>query len=152
MRIEHLFLSLIALFLSFCLISCGLFVWIFPDVLLDLRTIGIVFVSAGAVLFLVFFLMMRRRYLLLKMGGVSVHEKLVRRFAKDSLQELFPNQSVDCDVIFHKKGKIELLANIPYLSDEKREEKLEEIEARLSADFLKYCGCRDPFVFNVSFF
>ncbi|MCC5831909.1 MAG: hypothetical protein JJU12_02575 [Chlamydiales bacterium] len=152
MRIEHIVLSLIALFLSFCLIACGLLVLIFPEVTFDLRKVGIFCLSGGLLLLLVFALMMRRRYLLLKMGGAAVHEKLIRHFAKEAVQNLFPSQSVDCDVILHKKGKIEILANLPYLSDIRREEKLKEIEVKLSADLLKYCGCKDPFIFNVSFF
>ncbi len=151
MRIEHLFLSLFALLLSFCLLFCGLFLLIFPEVVLDLRVIGAVFLSAGVLLLPIFTLASRRRYLLLKMGGVSIHEKLVRHFAKEALCALFPGQAVDCDVILHKKGKVEILAAIPYLSKERRDQKLEEIETKLSADLLKYCGCNGTFIFNVSF-
>ncbi len=151
MRIEHLLFSLIALLLSFLFVFCGLFLLLFPDAVLNLKAIGITMLSLGVFLLLFFPLLVRRRYLLLKMGGVAIHERLVRHFAKESLQALFPNHTIDCDVILHKKGKVEILATIPYLSEMRREQKLEEIETHLSASLLKYCGCKDPFIFNVSF-
>jgi len=151
MRTEHLLISLIALLLSFLLLTGGVLLLIFPDAALDLQTIGIICMGVGALLLLVFSLASRRRYLLLKMGGVAIHERLVHHFAKETLEELFPKHHIDCDVILHKKGKVEILANIPYLSDERREQKLQEIETRLSAALLKYCGCKGSFIFNVSF-
>lgn len=151
MRTEHLFFSLAGLLLSFILIGGGLFFILFPHVIFDLRSVGIFSVSLGVFLLLIFFLLSRRRYLLLKMGGVEINEKLLCRFAQDTLQNLFPLHSVECDLILHKKGKIEILAHIPYLSEERREEKLEEIESALSVALLKYCGWKGSFIFNVSF-
>lgn len=151
MRTEHLLISLGALLISFFLIACGLFLLIFPEATFDFRTIGIASMSMGALLLLVFFLTSRRRYLLIKMGGVAIHERVVQHCAKEALQGLFPKQAIECDVIIMRKGKVEILANIPYLSEEKREQKLQEIETVLGATLLKYCGCKGSFIFNVSF-
>lgn len=151
MRIEQLLYSLVALLLSFFLLASGLLLLMYPDTVLNVRAIGIGSISIAVLLLLIFFFTSRRRYLLLKMGGVSVHERVVQHFAKQTLQELFPYQKIDCDVILHKKGKVEILANIPYLSDVRREQKLREMETQLSATLLKYCGCEDAFILNVSF-
>ncbi len=152
MRAEQLLLSLVALLLSFSLLAGGLFLVLFPEAHLYLRVVGGLSLGIGALLLLLFYLTSRRRYLLIKMGGVAIHERLIRHYAQETLEELFPScETIDCDVIVHKKGKVEFLARIPYLSDTKRAERLEEIETKLSALLVKYCGCKGPFIFNVSF-
>lgn len=146
MRIEHLLLSFAALLLGALLIGGGLFFLLTPVTTLDFATMGWISTVCGVLLFLLFSIFMRRRYLLIEMGGVAIHEKLVRYFAKEALQELYPGILIDCDVILHRKGKIEILANIPSLT----EEQLEAIETHLSAVLLKYCGYKEAFLFNVN--
>ncbi|MEZ5315570.1 MAG: hypothetical protein R3E91_05130 [Chlamydiales bacterium] len=150
MRIERILISLTALFLSCFLIVFGFLLWAFPEILIDLESVGVFFLSLGFLLLLLFLFLMRRRYLLLKMGGVSIDERLVVHFVKEVLKELFPKSKVDCDVILHKHQKMEILANIPYLSEESCEPQLEEIETRLSAELLKHFGLNYAFIFNLN--
>jgi len=151
MRTEHLLISLAALVLSFLLCGVGFFLFFFPEAIVNVRLWGLIFFSFGVALLATFSLLTRRRYLLIKMGGVSIHEKLLRHFASETLRELFPHHKIACDVTVHRKGRVEIMAQIPYLSEERQEQKLEEIEQALSAAFLKYCGWKEPFIFNVSF-
>lgn len=151
MRTEHLVFSLCALLFCTFLIGCGLFFLFITEPLLNPRMLGLFFCCSGAFLLLIFFFLSKRRFLLLQMGGVSVHECVLRAFAYQTLQELFPSSEVACEVIIHKKRKVEILANIPYLSEKNREHKLREIETHLTTALLKQCGWKEPFIFNVSF-
>ncbi len=147
MRTEHLLVWLTALLLSFALIAFGALFLLNPDNVLDRDTIGIVSISCGLFFLILVFFSSRRRYLLFKMGGLAIHERVLNHYVQQELKTFFPNKIVDCDVIVHRKGKVEILANIPYLS----EEKLEEMETSVAASLSKYCGYKGPFLFNVSF-
>lgn len=146
MRTEHLLLSLITLILGFLLIGGGLFFLLAPTMTLDFAKIGWISMGCGVLFLLLFSLFMQRRYLLIEMGGLEIHEKVVRHFAKETLEELFPGVSIDCDIIIHRKGKVEILANLPSLTNER----LDEVETHLSATLLRYCGYKEAFLFNVN--
>lgn len=93
----------------------------------------------------------RRRYFLFAMGTVSVQDRLIAYYAKESLQSLFPGQAVECDVIVKRKKKIEILANIPLVAEEKQESTLREVEQALISMLHKYCQYEREFILNVSF-
>ena len=146
MRIERHLISVVALFLALLLIAGGVCLLFFPEIQLNYRAVGTVALGCGALLLCFFYLTFRRRYYLVKMGGAAIHDSLLAHYAREVLQEVFPHRELDCDVIVHKKS-IEILANIPYLSDER----LKSVETLLAATLLKYCGYKGQFIFNVSF-
>ncbi|MCH9627462.1 MAG: hypothetical protein S4CHLAM2_11020 [Chlamydiales bacterium] len=146
MRAEHLLITVSALLLSFFLYGLGIVL-----VVLHLHIWGLSAFVFGTLFLVLFYLASRRRYLLIQMGSVAIGERVIQKFAGDALQGLFPSQAIACEAIVHRKGKIEILATIPYLSEQRREQKLEEIETALSATFLKHCGWKGSFIFNVSF-
>ncbi len=146
MRAEHLLITVSALLLSFFLYGIGTLLIAF-----ELLAWGLVSFLFGTLFLFLFYLVSRRRYMLIRMGSVAIDEKVIRQFAEDALQGLFPNQKIACEAIVHTKGKIEILADIPYLSEQRREQKLEEIETALCTTLLKHCGWKGTFIFNVSF-
>ena len=165
MRTEHLLISLVGLCLAFLMLFGGIFLFFSPYVPLFERTLHSLFFQHlmgvsyfGLALFFlgVMFLSMlvwlnRRRYLLLKMGTVSVEDRLIAHFAKTSLQTLFPDQPIECDVIVKKKKKLEILANVPFVQEEDQERTFKEIERVLVSVLQKQCQYDRDFTLNVNF-
>lgn len=163
MRSEHLLFSLIGLVFCALLFAIGCFFFLIPYVptvevifknLINGETPLISNVGIACMLFSVFILscfalLSRRRYLLVRMGGVSIHQRVVREIATLSLAEIFPESFIECEALIKRKGKIEILANVGDLA-ENREIKLETIERTLAAAFLK-CGIDKEFLLNVRF-
>ncbi len=160
MRAEHLLISLTGLFFCFIMVFAGIFLFFAPNIpnfaenldrhLTAISRMGLALFLLGA-LFLTFLLMLnKRRYLLLKMGGVSIEDSLIAHFAKESLQPLFPNKLIDCDCVI-KRNHIEILANLPFVDLESREETLIECEKRLKVVLQRQCQYDKEFIYNVSF-
>ena len=165
MKSAHLFVSLIGLFLGFFLIFAGIFLFAAPYIpalssalrslvinhLESLSTFGLILLFMGALTLTLLMLLNRRRYFLLKMGGVSVEDSLISHFAQESVQKFFPDQTVECDVIVKRGGKLEILANIPHLPEETKSQTLHAIEKELTVLLLKQCQYTRDFTLNLSF-
>jgi hypothetical protein len=165
MRTEHLLISLVGLLLGFILLFVGVFLFFVPyfesflQILKQLIThhlaeisyLGSAIFFLGIVLLFLLLWLNRRRYLLIKMGTVSLQDRLIAYYAKESLQNLFPGQAVDCDVIVKRKKKVEILANLPFVEEENQENTLKEIEKELVAILHKQCQYDREFILNVSF-
>lgn len=105
----------------------------------------------GCLLLTLFFFLSRRRYILIQMGGTSVQDRVIAHFARKCLQSLFPSQKVACDVVIHRKGKIEILAAIPPIAEGEEERTFNDIEAALSVVLAENCGIKAPFLLNLSY-
>lgn len=144
MRLEHILISLMALVIGFGLIALG--VWLF----LNASPFGFTFLILGGTLLLLFSFLSRRRYVLIQMGGAAIQDRVIAHFATKCLQNLFPSQKITCDVVVHRKGKIEIRATLPTIDENEREETFLEIETKLAIMLAENCGIKDPFLFNVS--
>lgn len=165
MRTEHLFLSLLGLAVGFMLVFAGFLLFLPPFIpfyakflqaLVEQHLTGISYFGLSlfflGVLFLTLFnLLNQRRYLLIKMGGFTVKDRVVAHFAKETLEKLFPGQGVDCSVIIRNKRRIEILANIPHVEEKDRESTLQGIENALADVLQKQFHYDHEFLFNVSF-
>ncbi len=165
MKRQHLLISLLGLLLGFLMICGGLFLFLIrylPNLELAIRALilnhqerlsyfGLCLFLSGLLFLAALFRLSRRRYFLLKMGGVSIEDRVLAHFAEESLQKFFPGQSVACEVFGRAQGKIEIMANIPPLSESSREHILNEIERVLVLTLKKQCQYDGEFVFNVSF-
>ncbi|NGX61569.1 MAG: hypothetical protein K940chlam9_01056 [Chlamydiae bacterium] len=149
-RKEQLFLSLVALLMGFSLLFGGIFCLLFPAFVIDkLALVGGICLGAGTLLLILFTFLSRRRYFLLKMGEVAIHEALITEYAKTCLDEIFPNRKGRCEVVVRRDQTVEILAKLPYLSEEGMEKSLEEVEKKLTTALQKNCGYTRPFIFNV---
>lgn len=165
MRSDKLVVALVGLLLGMTLVFLGVFLLLTPFIpifahatvelivshLRIVSLVGLFFFCMG-----VFFLMLcaflsRRRYLLLQMGGAAVEDCLIQQLAKQGLVKLFPNQPITCDVVIHKRQKVEIFANIPYVSEEKQKQTFEQIEAHLTTVLRRQCQLKKEFIFNVGF-
>ncbi|MFN0064610.1 MAG: hypothetical protein ACKVOH_00050 [Chlamydiales bacterium] len=165
MRIESIVISMISLLLGGILLLLGTFFVAAPyyplfchkmSLLLAepgrvVVEIGVVFLLLSLLLLTAFYGLNKRRYLLIRMGECAIHENVLSELAKRSLAEIFPAQDVFCDVIVKRKGRVEILANIPYVRKENQKETLQQIEAKLSKTMASQCGFYKEFLFNVSF-
>lgn len=163
MRSEQLLISLLGLLLGFVLIFLGGVLFFIPSLSLqELSQVALHFkipliylpffpVIVGTLILAACFRLNRRRYLLCKMGGFSVEDRLVAYFIEEKLQQMFPGKKVECDVLIKGKEKVEILANIPYVSEKNRQEIFEKIEVLLSALLRKQCHFQKDFIFNVGF-
>lgn len=165
MRTEHLLSSLLGLCLCFLMLLVGIFLFLIPYLpgcaealrilvvhhMHGISFCGLALSASGAVILVFLVWLNRRRYLLLKMGGVSVGDRLLAHYAKESLQTLFPGKLIDCDVVVRRKKKIEIMVNLPFVAEQKQERTLADIEERLSALLLKQCQYDRSFILNVSF-
>jgi|GEM_PF-6086226 len=165
MKKQQLLNSLVGLLLGFFMLASGAFFFLTRYVLsfeLALRSLvlnhlhalsnsGLIVFFCGCLFLFLLARLNRRTYLLLKMGGVSVEDRLIAHFAQKNLQKFFPDQLVECEVVARAKGKIEILANLPYLANHKKEHILTEIERVLVSTLRKQCQYEKDFLFNVSF-
>lgn len=154
-----------AIFLTALLITAGTALFLMPYIpmfskkiilLLDsnalfLSRIGLSFIFLGLLFAVCIYLFSKRRYLLIKMGGFSIQDSVINEIVKDSIQNLFPSQNFVCDVFVRKKSKVEILADLPYVSFEKQESILKDIESKVKNSLAKICGFDREFLLNVSF-
>lgn len=165
MKTQHLLISLVGLLLGFVMVCGGIFIFLVrfvPAIELSLRSLilhhlaglsycGLALLFCGVLFLTALARLSRRRYFLLKMGGVSVEDRLLAHFAEESLQKFFPDQAVACEVLSRAHGKIEIMANIPYLAEKRRDHILSEIERILILTLRKQCQYERDFILNVSF-
>lgn len=103
------------------------------------------------VLTLCFMQLCRRRYLLVKMGGMEIQDKVLAQVAHKSIASFFPGMEVSCSARIYRKKKVEIVANLPYVTFEEQEQMLTNIEQKLANTFAHQCGLTREFLFNVSF-
>lgn len=155
MKTRDIVISLIGLLISFLLMGGGFFFLLpslHPILSSFLSTIGLGMMGVGFILLVSLYTLSRRRYLLIRMGGVSVHRQIIGLLLQEKLHELFPEKEVQCEVEIHKKGKVEVFAKIPYFLDEhERERKLHNLELVLTRTLAKEFDMEKEFIFNVSF-
>lgn len=165
MKRQHLLISLVGLLLGFVLVCFGIFLFLsryvvsveltlhalFFNHLKGLSYCGLALLTTGLVFLVALARLNRRQYFLLKMGGVSIEDRLLTHFAQESLQKFFPDQSIDCEVLARTNGKIEILANLPHLAEQQRDHILSEMERVLVLTLRKQCQYTRDFIFNVSF-
>ena len=165
MKHQHLLISLMGLLLGFVMVCSGIFLFLaryVPVIELAIRSLffnhltglsycGLVLFFCGVLFLIAIARLSRRRYFLLKMGGVSMEDRLLAHFAQESIQKFFPDKSIACEVVARTSGKIEIMANLPFLAEEQREHILTEIERVLVLTLRKQCQYDQSFIFNVSF-
>ncbi len=104
--------------------------------------IGATLLIVGALLLFTFYRMCRPSRLLLKMGGayqLKVESSVIQQLVEKELK-------MECKINILRKGTIEILADMPYLS----EEHLEKIEEDLTLLFVRELGYPREFILNVT--
>ncbi len=167
MRASAIFLSLSGLLFSFFLLFAGIFFLLlpcFPQAWMAYRaalsdtffvsSCGLFLIGLGALLLIALAMMHRRRYLLVKMGGsrrLLIKSDVFQKIALKCLQETFPHQKVDCDVIIKRRKEVCVIADLPFVVVEQRGAILEQIEEGLEQAFANLCGYTKEFLLNVQF-
>ncbi len=106
---------------------------------------GLVFMFTGLIFLTLLYFLSRRRYLRLRVEGVSIDKRAIEQVVDRALQPIFPGTVVATDVIVRGKRKLEILADIPYPS----EEKMTVIENTLKESLSTQLGYHDGFTFNI---
>ncbi len=142
---SKLLFSLVALLFSFFVIAIGLVLLFLPHLGRVIQSyssgIGSTLLVVGVLLLFAFYKMCRPSRLLLRMGGayqLKVENSVIQQLVEKELK-------VECKINILKKGTIEILADMPYLS----EERLEKIEEDLTLLFVRELGYPREFVLNV---
>lgn len=156
MRIEHIFLTLLALLLGFTLILTGGFLLLaqFDSTVkhfltqIDLYSLGMGLLGFGVLWLALFAWFSRRRTIKILMGGCQMHEKIYKEVVLQTLRPLFPNDSIDCEVVICRKGKLEIFAALPHFLED--EEKAQEVESSLVSNLFK-CGYDREFLLTLQY-
>jgi hypothetical protein len=165
MRFEHTLISLLGLICCFFLVAFGIFLFsiaLSPHLNLGLRTLlsqnprallpaASGFMVVGLCCFLLFAWLNRRRYLHLKMRGISIAEGAVTHLTLNCLQSFFPGQKIECTVRIKWNQQLEILACLPKLEEAQEEETLVAIEEALAQVLQKHCLYIKDFFLTVSF-
>jgi uncharacterized membrane protein len=164
-RFETVVTSLLSLLLGFFLLFLGICFFVAPaypdaagrlltDIVLNSKkayTIGVVLIGFSLILWSICASLTRRKYTLIRMGGFSLSARALQQVAQKALHAVFEEDDTHCVVQVSTFGKVELIAAVPYLEEELREDKLEQLENTLVAAFSSQCGFEKPFVLNVTF-
>lgn len=167
MRGSQYFFLTIAFLLSLTLFGLGILFLLLPHApyfhqqlitflqdRMDLFTwIGLGVFALGCLLFSVFYAMNRPGYLLIEMGPypIFIDNEAIATLVKKELEQLYPGKRLHCEVILRKKDKVEILTDLPAIEVEDLEERLNQIEKKLTSMLSTTCGYQREFIFNVSF-
>lgn len=110
--------------------------------------VGGTFIGFGALLFILLYLMNRRRYFQLEMKGakIEVDEKVIRDSVSTYFKALFPGQNLVNDIAINGKSMIELIVSLPH---EKEEDFLEKIEEELGGILARRLGYQNQLSLTV---
>lgn len=158
MRTGHLLFSAVHFFMVFLVIALGVVFLTLPyaDVfrmeliqLLDHPSetslwLGGGIVGIGILLFIAAYMLSRRQYVQIEMGGspVTINEKVIRRCTQEYFKERFPDFAPLSDVVIKGKSTIEIITSLPKPQEE---EFFEEVEEELSSLLARRLGYIAPF-------
>lgn len=158
MRSGHLLFSAFHFFIICVVVGGGIFILVLPYAdYMRLRLIafltkpselcfliGAVVIGVGAILFAILYVMNRRRYFQLEMGGgvVAVEELLIRSAALDYFKAIFPNHELVADVVVRGKSMIEIIMTLPRAQEE---EFFSQVEQELGVILARRFGYQKPF-------
>lgn len=159
MRKAHLLFSCVHLLISLLSVLLGSFILFLRysdslQLLLQhhspfLLKFGTTLIVLGVTLFTLLFILNRNRYYQVKMTTYSVDEKLLRTFLTDYWKKQFPKQTSP-DVLVHAKKRLEILAELPRITDpEENEELLNRLEKDLGSQLTKTFGYTGDFQLTV---
>lgn len=106
--------------------------------------IGGILIGFGALLFIILYLMNRRRYFQIEMQGtkIEVDEKVIRDSVSTYFKALFPGQNLVNDIAIKGKSMIELIVSLP---QEKEEDFFEKVEEELRTILARRLGYQNRF-------
>lgn len=135
--------QLTALFFSLLMAGMGVMLFFYPPLLQTFaHGFGLLFLSASIFLLFAFYFLCRGQYLRVQMGGrhlLKISRAVIEQLVEKKLQ-------VPCDVVFQGGKKIEISAQLPYLS----QKTLEKLERELTVLLSQYCGYEKEFIVNLS--
>jgi uncharacterized membrane protein len=164
-RFETVLTTLISLLIGFFLLFLGISCLTAPsypevtkqllhDILLSPKsayTVSAILIGFALILFALCASISKRKYSLIKMGGYSLSAYVMQQIAQKTLQMFFNDEDVHCVIEVNLFGKVEMIAALPYVEEELREEKLEQLEDALVAAFSSQCGFTNHFTLNATF-
>lgn len=114
--------------------------------------IGVVILSLGFLLLVVFYEPNRRRFFQVNMKAsaspADIQEELLLTHLSLYWKKLFPKESLMTDVFIHRNQKIELIAEIPPLAEQERKLVLEKVEKEMGALLATQLGYQREFLFT----
>ena len=161
MRTGRVLASALQLLVSFKLMILGAVLIILPflpyakSVFLDFfiqnpgffSLIGYFTLAFGVLLFIAFYAVNRGQYYQVKMKGqkLSVDIDLIQNYATIYWKNLFPEHSIETEVLLHSDQKIELIAQMPEISFQKQQKLLKDIEKELGILLAEKLGYEQDF-------
>lgn len=158
MRTGNLLFSAVHFFVVFFIFSLGIFFVALPyadyfriqlvNFLLDpgkiCFLIGGIILGMGALLFTIAYLLNRKTFVRMKMGGalVDIEEGVIRKCALTYFQEKFPNCEPLSDVVIYGKSTIEIITSLPKPQEE---EFFIEVEEELTVLLARKLGYQKAF-------
>lgn len=114
--------------------------------------IGVGVFSFGFIILLLCFLLFKRCYYRITMGGLEtiLDEKLVHRYVRHYWQTILPHERINSDVEI-VKNKIIIHADFPYVHLEEQEQLLKDVERDLRKIFASTLGYFHEFSLSVNF-
>ncbi|MEM8727964.1 MAG: hypothetical protein AAGE99_04565, partial [Chlamydiota bacterium] len=108
-------------------------------------TIGGILIGFGALLFILLYLINRRRYFQLEMQGakIEIDQQLIRDCVSGYFKTLFPGQSLVNGITIKGGSMIELIVSLP---QEKEEDFFAKVEEELGIVLARRLGYRNRFL------
>jgi hypothetical protein len=115
---------------------------------------GLLVFTLGFLLLASFYVIDRKQFLQVKMGGVERHtiieEGLIKDYIENYWSALFPNSPTKCLVIVHPDQKLELIVNLPTMSDQECQAVLKRIEKEVSHLLAHKLGYLNDFILTLT--
>ncbi len=118
----------------------------------NFSSIGYGVIGCAVLLLCGFFAMNRGSYYQIEMHRhlAQVEPEVVRQYIQSYWSEIFPELTGKTDVVFHRKGTIEILAQVPDFTGEELKQLLLQIEEELGLLLSHAFGYRRGFVLTIS--
>lgn len=118
----------------------------------NLSAIGYGTIAFAFLLLCGFFAMNRGSYYQIEMQRhrAQVEPHVVREYVQSYWREIFPGQNPQTDVVFHGKRKIEILAQVPDISEDDLNSLLPQIEEELGLLLSHAFGYRREFLLTIT--
>lgn len=166
MRTSNILFSVVHLFVVLFILAAGIFFIMLPS-LLSFRVnlaslltespsyfikLGIAFSAFGLLLLVGFYMLNRKKYLVLKMdcGKTLIDEAIIKDYLKNYWKEVFPGQEVQSDVILHFPQKLEIIAQFPKMDGKIKDALLIRVQNELGVILARKLGYEREFLLTIS--
>lgn len=115
--------------------------------------LGLIMIAVGVMLAMGLYWLDQKSYFQVSMKGasdpVTVEKELIQSGLNSYWKGVFPEETLQTDVVIHKDNKIELIAELPPLAEELQKKTLDKIEKEIGLLLERQLGYRREFLLTL---